>query len=118
MLTVHKMPLKNHCLTGISSGYDKTPNQNEPQPFTSLSFTGDCSFDFLGKESYRRMTDTFNRTGILFNPSKKKQDIGLMFCTGDFDATGTRNTNFEYGASKSDGFMLIFNSYGSCHRTK
>jgi hypothetical protein len=41
MFTVHKMPLKNQFLTGISSGYAKTPNQNELKPFTSHSFTGD-----------------------------------------------------------------------------
>jgi len=117
MLTVHKIPLKNRFLTGIGSRYDKTPTQNEPQPFTSLSFTRDCTIGFLGKESCQRMTDNFNRTGILYNTSKK-QDIGLMLCTRDFDATRTRNTDFEYGASKSDGFMLIFNSCGSCHRTK
>jgi hypothetical protein len=84
MLTVHKMPLKNQFPTGISSGYDKTPNQNEPQPFTSLSFTGDCTFDFLGKERCQRVTDTFAGNEIIYNLSTK-QDVWLMACTGDFN---------------------------------
>jgi hypothetical protein len=50
MVTVHQMPLKNQFLTGISSGYAKIPNQNATQPITMLSFTGDCTFDFLGKK--------------------------------------------------------------------
>jgi hypothetical protein len=93
MLTVHKMPLKNQFLTGISCGYDKIPKQNELQSFTSLSFTDDCTFDFLGKESCSRVTNTFNVTEILCDTSKKR-DVGLMFFTGDFDTTGRRNTNF------------------------
>jgi len=93
MLTVLKIPLKNRFLTGIGSRYDKTNKKNEPQPFTNLSFTSDCLFDFLGKESCHKVTDTFAGTGILFNTSKK-QDVGLMLCTRDFDANGRRNTNF------------------------
>jgi hypothetical protein len=93
MLTAHKMPLKNQFLTGISSRHDKTPNQNESQPFTSISFTGDCPVDFFSKESCSRVTNTFNVTEILCDTSKKR-DVGLMFFTGDFDTTGRRNTNF------------------------
>jgi hypothetical protein len=109
MLTVHQMPLKNQILTGISSGYDKISCQNEAQPFANLSFTNDCTFDFLGKESCRKVTYTFTGIGILCNTSKK-QDIGLMFCTGDNDATGTRNTNYVYETSKGKNFKLIFTS--------
>jgi len=51
MLTVHKMPLKNQFLTGIGFMYDKTPQQNELKPFTSLSFTNNCTVDFLAKKA-------------------------------------------------------------------
>jgi len=67
MLTVHKMPLQNQFLTGIGFMYDKIPQQNELQPFTSLSFTGDCTCDFLGKEGLHRMISTFTGTGIVYN---------------------------------------------------
>jgi hypothetical protein len=77
MLTIHKMPLKNHFITGISSRHDKTPNQNEPQPFTSHSFTNDCTFDFLGKESFQRMTSTQAGTGIVCIYSTKPV-VGLL----------------------------------------
>jgi hypothetical protein len=85
MLTVHQMPLKNQFLTGISSDYAKIPKQNELQSFTSLSFTGDCTFDFLGKESCHRMTYTSNVTGILFN-NMIKHDAAMLPFIGDFDS--------------------------------
>ncbi len=77
------MPLKNQFPTGISSGYDKTPNQNEPQPFTKLSFAGDCTFDFLDKESYQRLTTTL--TGIVYNTSIKP-DTGMLLFAWGFDS--------------------------------
>ena len=110
MLKVHQMPLKNHFLTGISSGYAKTPNQNEPQPFTSLSFIGDCTFDFLGKESYIRVTSTIAGTGILYN-TMLKPDAEIIPFDVDF---GSFKFNYEIETSKSNNFMMIFNSYASC----
>jgi hypothetical protein len=86
MLTVHKMPLKNLFLSGIGSGYNKTPNQNKPKPFTSLSITGDCTFDFLRKESCRRVTSTFTGTEILYNTMLKPYAWMIPF-DGDFDYT-------------------------------
>ncbi len=77
MLTVHKMPLKNLFLTGISSVYDKTLNQNELQTFTSLNFEGNCMFDFLGKKSCRRVTETFNRDETI-HYSSTNPFVGLL----------------------------------------
>jgi hypothetical protein len=107
MLKVHKMPLKNQFLTGISSRYDKTPNQNEPQPFTSHSFTGDCTVDFLGKESRRSMTSAFTGTGILYN-TMINPDAEIIPFDRDFDYT---RFNFEIETAKNNNFMEIFTSY-------
>jgi len=74
MLTVHKMPLKNHFLTGISSVYDKTPNQNELQHVTMLSFTGDCVGVVYVIESYRMITCTSGGTEILCKISSKSKN--------------------------------------------
>jgi len=60
MLTVHQVPPKNLFLPGISSRHDKIFYQNEAQPITSHSFTGDCTFDFLGKENCRSVNSTLN----------------------------------------------------------
>jgi len=104
------MSLKNHFLTGISSGFDKTPNQNELKPFTSLSFTGDCTVDFLGKESLRRMISTFTGTGIVYN-AMIKPDVEMTPFDGDFEPI---RFNFEIETAKSDKFIVIFNSYWLC----
>jgi len=103
MLTVHKMPLKNQFVSGISFVYDKTPNQNEIQPFTSLSFNGDCTFDFFGKESCRRVTDTFTGTGIVYN-SMTKPDAEMMPFNGDFEYFGF---NFEIETAKNNKFLVL-----------
>jgi hypothetical protein len=107
MLTVHKMPLKNQFLTGIGFMYDKTPQQNELKPFTSFSFTGDCTVDFLGKESLRRMISTFTGTGIVYN-AMLKADVEMIPFNGDFYPI---RFDFEIGTVKSDKFMKIFAKY-------
>jgi len=107
MLKLHKMPLKNQFLTGISSRHDKTSNQNESQPFTSLSFTGDCTFDFLGKESYQRLTTTFAGTGIVYN-AMIKPDAEMILFDGGFESVGF---NFEIDAAKSNTFLQLSDSY-------
>ena len=109
MLAVYKMPLKNQFQSRISSGYDKTPKQNKLKPFTSISFTGNCTFDFLGKESCHGVTDTLNRTGILYKTSIKP-DAEMLLCDGDFDPI---RFDFEIETAKSDIFMVIFTSYGA-----
>jgi len=101
MLKVHKMPLKNHFLTGIGSGYNKTPNQNELQPFTS-----GYTFDFLGKESCRSVTDIFTPTGMLYN-TMIKPNVGMIPFDGDFEPI---RFNFEIETAKSDKFLLPFTS--------
>jgi hypothetical protein len=106
MLTVHKMPLKNLFLTGISSGYDKIPNQNATQPITSLSSTSDCTFDFLGKESCHRVTSTLTGTGILFNPMIKP-DAEMIPFDGNIDYT---RFNFEIETRKSNKFLQLSDS--------
>jgi len=110
MLTVHKLPLKNQFLTGISYWYDKTPNQNELQPFTSFSFTGDCTFEFLGKESYSRMTFTLSGIGILFNPMIKP-DAEMIPFDVDFDYT-----RFEIETTKSNKFRKYLLPIANCER--
>ena len=107
MFTVHKMSLKNHFLTGISSGYDKIPNQNELQPFTSISFTNDCTFDFLGKESYQRLTTTFAGTGILYN-TMLKPDAEMVPFDGDFESVGF---NFDSETSNCKNSIKIFTNW-------
>jgi hypothetical protein len=113
MLTVHKMPLKNQFLTGINSGHDKPPNQNEPQPFTSLSFTNDCTVDFLDKESCCRVTSTFTGTGILNNTSIKP-DAGMIHFDGDFDPI---RFYFEMETAKNYKLMMIFTRYAKFKKT-
>ncbi len=98
MLTVHKMPLKNQFQSGISAAYDKTPNQNEPQPFTILSFTGDCTVDFLGKESCYRVTSTFTGDQII-NYSSTKHVVGLLLT---FTLLITYYCNFALFLDKSN----------------
>jgi len=110
MVTVHNMPPKNQFLTGSCWEYDKFSYQNEPQTITMLDFNSDCPFDLLGEKSYSRVTSIFNGAAILYN-TPKKQNVGPMFCTEDFDANGRRNTNFVHETSKCDKFMLIFTSY-------
>jgi len=66
MVSVHKMPIKNQFLTGIICGFDKTPNQNGLKPIASLSFTGDCTIDFLGKESCLGVNPTLAGTEIVY----------------------------------------------------
>jgi len=107
MLKVHQMPLKNQFLTGISSGYDKTPNQNELQPFTSLSFTSDCMFDTLGKESYSSVTSTIAGTGIVYN-TMIKPDAEMILFDGGFESVGF---NFEIETAKSNKFLWLSTSY-------
>ncbi len=102
MLTVHKMPLKNQFLTGISFGYDKISYQNELQPFTS-----GYTFDLLGKESYQRLTTTFAGTGIVYN-TMIKPDVEMIPFDGGFDYT---RFDFEIETAKSNKFMKIFASY-------
>jgi len=102
MLTVHKMPLKNHFFTGISATYDKTPNPNELQPFTS-----GYTFDFLGKESCWKLTYTFTRIGILYN-TMIKPDAGMILFDGGFESVGF---NFEIDAAKSNTFLQLSDSY-------
>ena len=106
MLKVHKMPLKNQFLTGIISGYDKTPNQNESQPFTGLSFTENCTFDFLGKESYQKLTTTFAGTGIVYN-AMIKPDAEMILFYGGFESVGF---NFEIDAAKINTFLQLSDS--------
>ena len=106
MLIVHKMPLKNQFQIGISSGYDKTPIQNELQPFTSINFSSDYTFDFLGKESLRMMISTFTGTGILYNTMIKPNAKMIPFYR-DFESL---RFDFEFETSKSDNFMMIFPS--------
>jgi hypothetical protein len=106
MLTVHKMPHKNQFLTGISSRHNKTPNQNELQPFTSLSFTNDCMFDFLGKESYQRLTTTFAGTGIVYN-AMIKPDAEMILFDGGFKSF---RFNFEIEMAKSNTFLRLSDS--------
>jgi len=110
MLTVHKMPPKNQFLTGIITRHDKTPNQNEPQPFNSLSFTGDCTFEFWGKESYSRMTSTLSGIRILFNPLIKP-DAEMIPFDVDFDYT-----RFEIETTKSNKFRKYLLPIANCER--
>jgi hypothetical protein len=107
MLTVHKMPPKNQCLTGISSGYDKTQNQNKLQPFTIHSFTSDCPFVDCGNESYSRNTTISTRAEIHYFTTTKQKDM-LMHCFGDLNSI---YSNFETETAKSGNFIIIFTSY-------
>jgi len=109
MLIVHKMPLKNQFQIGISSGYDKTPIQNELQPFTSINFSSDYTFDFLGKESCGRVNSNLAGTGIVYN-TMLKPDAEMIPFDGDFESF---RFNFEIETSKSDNFMMIFPSCAS-----
>jgi len=102
MLKVHKMPPKNPFLTGICSGRDKTTNQNELQPFTS-----GYTFDFLGKESYQRLTTTFAGTGIVYN-AMIKPDAEMILFYGGFESVGF---NFEIDAAKINTFLQLSDSY-------
>jgi hypothetical protein len=85
MLTVHQMPLKNQILTGISSGRDKTPNQNESQPITTPGFTGDCLGVDTEKESCNKPGSDFIIAEIL-NFSSTKPGFGLVLCARGFDS--------------------------------
>jgi hypothetical protein len=98
MLTVHQMPPKNQFLTGISSVYDKTPNQNEPQPFASLSFSSDCFGVDYGEESCHRINSTFTGTEI-FNYSSTKPVVGLLLT---FTFLITSYCNFALFLDKSN----------------
>jgi hypothetical protein len=100
------MPLKNQFLTGISSRHNKTSNQNELKPFTSLSFTGDCTVDFLGKESYHRITTNSTGTELVYNISTKGGSK-LILCTRDFNSIGF---DFEIETAKSNKHLLRFTS--------
>jgi len=88
------MPLKNQFLSGISSTYDKTPKQNELIPSARISFNGDCTFDFLGIDSFRRVSYTFTGTGIVYN-TIKKTDAEMMPFNGYFESIGEQHTNFQ-----------------------
>jgi len=107
MLTVHKMPLKNQFLTGISSGYGKISCQNEPQPITTLGFTGDCLGVSFGKESCNKPGIAFTGAKIL-NYSSTKPGVGLVLCALDFDSI---RPDFEIETAKSNKFLQLFASY-------
>ncbi len=111
MLKIHKMPLKNQFQSRIISAYDKTPNLNDPQPFTGLSFTGDCTVDFLGKERCLMMTSSLAGIAIVDN-TIIKTDAAMIPIDGDFESF---RFHFEIETAKSNKFRMIFTSYTSCY---
>jgi len=107
MLTVHKMPLKNQFLTGISSGHDKIFYQNEAQPITRLGFTGDCLGVDYDNESSNKPDTAFTGTEILNYTSTKPGD-GVVLCARGFDSI---RSNFEIETAKSNKFLQVFTSW-------
>jgi hypothetical protein len=106
MLKVHKMPLKNQFLTGISTGYNKILSQNEPKLVNRLGFTGECLCVDCCSENYQRKTFTATRIEI-FNFSPTKPGVGLVLCARGFDSN---RSNFEIETSKSNKLLKIFTS--------
>ena len=107
MLIVHKMPLKNLFLTGIISGYEKTPNQNEPQPITTAGFIGDCWDVDYEKRGCNKTGTAFTGAEIR-NYSSTKPGVGLVLCAMGFDTT---RSNFEMKTVKSYKFLQLFTSW-------
>ena len=83
MLTVQHISPKNQFLSGISSGFDKTPNQNEPQPITTAGFIGDYSFVDYEKKGCKKLGTTFTGAKSL-NNSSTKPGVGLVLCARGF----------------------------------
>jgi len=104
MLTVHKMPLKNLFLTGISSRHDKIFYQNEAQPITRLGFTGDCLGVNSEKKGCIKPVAAFTSADIL-NYSATKLGVGLVLCARVFDSI---KDNFEIETGKSNKFLQLF----------
>jgi hypothetical protein len=106
MLTVYQMTLKNHFLTGISSGYDKFSYQNELKSLTTTGFTGDCVGVFCEKEGCNKPGTAFTGTKI-FNFSSTKPGVGLVLCARGFDSI---KDNIKMETGKSKKFLLLFTS--------
>jgi hypothetical protein len=114
MLTVHQMALRNLFLTGISSGYDKNAYQNEPNPITTLGFTGDCVVVGSKKESSNKPVTAFTGTEIL-NYSSTKPGVGLVPCARGFYSI---IDNFEIETARSNKFLQLFTCYVRACRTE